>query len=208
MWRQPLNRWKLAWFCLTTALLLSRPETALSLTDAESKSHGYDAAQYQIVDVYEFPGFSVFQFNLPVLSHYSYALTSDQEMLVIDPGREIDAYLDLAKKDSLQIKGVFLTHSHADFIAGHMELAEAVSCPIYTSAISGAGYAFQPVQEGDSLKIGKAVLKVIETPGHTPDGLSGAVSGTDNSKEPKLIFTGDVKFVGGMGRPDLIEGTT
>ena len=87
-------------------------------------------------------------------------------------------------------------------------MKQAVGRPIYSSAISGAEYPFEPVKEGDRLEIGQAILKFVETPGHTPDGMSGYVYSKDELNTPKAIFTGDAKFVGGMGRPDLIEGTT
>ncbi len=76
-----------------------------------------------------FPGFEIVQFNLPVLSHYSYLLVSGKEALVVDPDRDINGYLDHAKKHGLTIKGVFLTHSHADFVAGHLELVRSLKVP-------------------------------------------------------------------------------
>ena len=76
------------------------------------------------------------QMNLAVLSHYSYMITSDGKALVVDPGRDIQFYLDTAKAGNLTITGIFLTHSHADFVAGHTEMVKAVNCPIYQSALS------------------------------------------------------------------------
>ena len=91
--------------------------TATTMKDAEASKHGSDAAQYSIVDTYQFPGFAVVQIDLGVLSQYSYMVFSDKECLVVDPGRDVDVYVDKASKESATIKGVYLTHSHADFVA-------------------------------------------------------------------------------------------
>ena len=193
---------------LVLALCLGFGSAAQSaeLKDAESTKHGYDAAWHQIVDTYTYPGFKVVQFNLPVLSHYSYILISGNEALVIDPDRDIKAYLDYSRNQGLTIKGVYLTHSHADFIAGHLEMVKALGCPIYQSAKSGAVYRIEPLQEGSTLQIGQASIKFIETPGHTPDSTSAVVYGSENKNVPQVIFTGDMLFVGSVGRPDLLEG--
>lgn len=176
------------------------------IKDSESASHDSAAAFYSVVDTYEFPGFKVIQFDLPVLSHFSYMLISKGEALVVDPGRDIDAYLDAAKKEKVKINGVFLTHSHADFVAGHMELAQAVKCPIYQNKSSGAEYSFVPLVEGSEIEIGEAVVRFMETPGHTPDGLCALVFSARDKDKPELLFTGDTLFVGSVGRPDLLEG--
>ena len=97
---------------------------AAEVEDAEAATHGNEAASYQVVETYEFPGFKIVQFDLAVLSHYSYMLISDGECLVIDPGRDIFAYVAMAEKEGVKITGVWLTHSHADFVAGHVEFAE------------------------------------------------------------------------------------
>ena len=107
------------------------------IKDAESATHGGDAAMHQIVDTYRFPGFGVVQVNLPVLSHYSYILVSGKEALVVDPDRDVQFYLDYAAKTSLTIKGVYLTHSHADFVAGHLEIVKAALCVKYCG-VSGS----------------------------------------------------------------------
>jgi hydroxyacylglutathione hydrolase len=127
--------------------------------------------------------------------------------LVVDPCRDISFILDVAKKEGAKIIGVYLSHSHADFVAGHMELVNALKCPIYQSHKSGAEYPFKPVQEGSEIRVGKALVKFLETPGHTPDGMCALVYGPDNAHVPELMFTGDVLFVGSVGRPDLMGGT-
>ncbi len=193
----------------TAALCLSNPTVGLSkeIKDSESASHSADAADHWVVDTYKFPGFKVIQTTLPVLSVYSYLLISDGEALMVDPTRDISFYLDKAKEQNAKIKGVYLTHSHADFVAGHMEMVAKLNIPIYQSHLSGAKYEFQPLDESSTLKIGQATLKFMDTPGHTPDGMCAAVYGKESTDSPELLFTGDVMFVGSVGRPDLMEGT-
>jgi hydroxyacylglutathione hydrolase len=178
-----------------------------SIKDTESASHGDEAASYQIVNTYQYPGCRLVQFNLRVLSHYSYMLISGRNALVVDPGRDVFAYLDLAKKEKLKIMGVFLTHNHADFVAGHLELAKAADCHIYASAKSGDQFPHQALKEGSKIAVGEAVVKILETPGHTPDGLCGLVSPKKQPDKPNLILTGDALFIGSVGRPDLMGGT-
>ncbi len=178
------------------------------MKDSESATHDADASKYYIVDTYRFADFQLIQLELPVLSIYSYMLVSDGKALVVDPCRDISIFLEIAKKENLKIIGVYLTHSHADFVAGHTELVNAVKCPIYQSHISGVAYPFEPLQEGSEIQVGKAVVKFLETPGHTPDGMCALVYGADQPNVPELAFTGDVLFVGSVGRPDLIGGNT
>ncbi len=105
-----------------------------------------EAATYHIINTYEYPGFKLIQFHLPVLAQYSYLLVSGDKALVVDPGRDVSVYLDQAKKEGARIMGVFLTHNHADFVAGHMELAKKANCPIFASADSGCTFRFQPLR--------------------------------------------------------------
>lgn len=176
------------------------------IKDSESASHSDEAARYAIVDTYEFPGFRIVQFDLAVLSHYSYILTSSSEALIVDPGRDIDAYVEYVKKEKLTVKGIYLTHSHADFVAGHLEAAKEFGCPVYINQAAGAGYKHEPVKEGSEIAIGEAVVKVIETPGHTPDGTCGLVYSRGAAGAVRAIFSGDTLFIGGVGRPDLVGG--
>lgn len=195
---------------LAAVLLLLMPAGlfASRIKDSESTTHGADASQYSIVETYTFPGFSVIQIDLPVLSVYSYLLVSKGDALVIDPVRDTAIYTDTAKTAGATIKGVYLSHSHADFVAGHMELKKKLNCPIYQSHNCGAEYEFTAMDESSIITIGDATLKFMDTPGHTPDGMCAAVYSKENPNVPELIFTGDVLFVGSVGRPDLMEGTT
>jgi len=203
---------KYGWvFCfigfLFTALFFCGVVRAGDIRDSESATHAIDASQYRIVDTYVFPGFRLIQFELPTLSIYSYMLISDDRALVVDPSRDISLFLDTAGKEGLKIVGVYLSHSHADFVAGHLEMAKAAGCPVYQSHKSGVKYPFKPLKEGSAIQVGKVAIKFIETPGHTPDGMCGLVYGPENPDVPELMFTGDVLFVGSVGRPDLLGGT-
>ena len=111
---------------LVCGLVLPAKAAEGKLKDSESATHGTGDAFHQVVETYRFPGAEIVQFNLPVLSHYSYMLAAGKEALVVDPSRDIGAYLDHAKKHGWTVKGVFLTHSHADFVAGHLELVRAL----------------------------------------------------------------------------------
>jgi len=181
--------------------------TAGQIKDAESVTHADTASEYQIVDTYKYPGFEIVQFTLSVLSHYSYIVTSGSDALVVDPGRDAQTYLNFMREHKLAVKGVFLTHSHADFVAGHIELVKAAGCPIYASGTSGSEYEHQAVKEGDQIVVGEALVRIVETPGHTPDGLCGCVFSKQKSDQPVAIFTGDTLFVGSIGRPDLLPKT-
>lgn len=197
---------------LTMALLvmvMTIPGTivATDVKDAESASHGEDSASYVLVDTYAYPDFKVLQFNLAVLSHYSYLLCSGTECLVVDPGRDVFTYLEYAQKEGVTIKGVLLTHSHADFVAGHMELVKAAGCPVYASALGNQEYPHKPLSEGAEVSIGSVTVKAVETPGHTPDGLTAYVYNATGDTDPTVLFTGDTLFVGSVGRPDLMGGT-
>jgi len=177
------------------------------IKDSESATHESDSSKHKIVETYSFPGFKVIQFSLPVLSVYSYLLVSDGEALLVDPVRDISLYLETAKKEGARIKGVYLTHSHADFVAGHTEIKKALNVPIYQSHKSGAKYPIEATDEKSTVNVGKATLKFMDTPGHTPDGQCCAVYSQEDANNPKLLFTGDVLFVGSVGRPDLMEET-
>lgn len=184
--------------------LISAGSMAATIKDSETASHNTDAGRHGIVGTYSFPGFKVIQFDLPVLSIYSYMLISGGEAIVVDPVRDAQIYLETARKNNVSIKGVYLSHSHADFVAGHMELKKQINAPIYQSHRSGVNYPFIAVDETSDVKIGSAHLKFMDTPGHTPDGMCLAVYASKTAPRPELLFTGDVLFVGSVGRPDLM----
>jgi glyoxylase-like metal-dependent hydrolase (beta-lactamase superfamily II) len=193
---------------ITLMLLWSAVAWGAGIKDVESASHADTAALVELVNTYQGTGYQVLQFNLAVLSHYSYLLVSGKEALVIDPDRDIDAYLEAVRKAGAEIKGVFLSHSHADFVAGHMELTKAIGCPIYFSDTSAPLYPHQSIKDGSVIRVGEAQIKILETPGHTPDGLCGVISAKSVPDNPEMMFSGDTLFVGSVGRPDLMGGTT
>src|ERR1700683_2733055 len=146
------------------------------------------------------------QFYLPCLAHASYVI-GDQATgtaAVIDPQRDTDQYVAFAAEHKLKIKHVFLTHLHADFVAGHLELRDRVGARIYLGAAAKAAYAFTSLHEGDTVELGRVRLKALETPGHTPESISIVVYDLDVSEtQPHAVLTGDTLFIGDVGRPDL-----
>jgi hydroxyacylglutathione hydrolase len=146
------------------------------------------------------------QFYLPCLAHASYLIGDAQSgtAAVVDPQRDIDQYIAFAAEHSLRIQHVFLTHLHADFVAGHLELRDRVGAKIYLGAAAKASYAFTPLRDGDLLEFGQVRLKILETPGHTPESISIVVYRLDASDTlPHAVLTGDTLFIGDVGRPDL-----
>jgi hydroxyacylglutathione hydrolase len=146
------------------------------------------------------------QFYLPCLAHASYMI-GDVETgtaAVVDPQRDTDQYIAFAAEHALKIKHVFLTHLHADFVAGHLELRDRVGARIYLGAAAKAAYAFTPLRDGDILEFGRVRLKVLETPGHTPESISIVAYDLNASDtQPYAVLTGDTLFIGDVGRPDL-----
>ena len=146
------------------------------------------------------------QFYLPCLAHASY-LVGDEATgtaAVVDPQRDIDQYVAFAAEHALKIRHVFLTHLHADFVAGHLELRDRASATIYLGATAKAAYPFTPLHDGDLLEFGRVRLKILETPGHTPESISIVVYDRDVSEtQPYAVLTGDTLFIGDVGRPDL-----
>jgi hydroxyacylglutathione hydrolase len=146
------------------------------------------------------------QFYLGCLAHASYLIGSEGEAVVVDPQRDVDQYLDEAAAQALKIKYIIETHLHADFVSGHRELAGRTGAEIVFGAQAGAEFPHRAVREGDEIRIGKVVLRIIETPGHTPESISVLVIDTEVSSQPRKILTGDTLFVGDVGRPDLAGG--
>lgn len=179
---------------------------AEKLKDSESATHSSDAATYKVIATYKFPGFKLIQFDLAVLSQFSYMVISDGKALVIDPNRDVEAYIQNAKKEGASIIGVLLTHNNADFVAGHMELSTLANCPIYISEKAGAGFKHKALKEGSVINVGQASLKCLETPGHTTESMSALLFSKAHPEKPLGIITGDALFVGSVGRPDLMGG--
>jgi hydroxyacylglutathione hydrolase len=143
------------------------------------------------------------QFYLGCLAHASYLLGSEGEAAVVDPQRDVEQYLDEARASSLRIRYVIETHLHADFVSGHRELAARTGAEIVFGARARAAFEHRAVAEGDELRLGGVVLRILETPGHTPESISILVIDEASSREPLMVLTGDTLFIGDVGRPDL-----
>ncbi len=146
------------------------------------------------------------QFYLGCLAHASYLIGSEGEAAVVDPQRDVDEYINEAEAQGLKIRYVIETHLHADFVSGHRELAARTGAEIVFGKEAGATFPHRGVRDGDENKIGKVVLRFLETPGHTPESISVLVTDTEVSSQPQKILTGDCLFVGDVGRPDLAGG--
>ena len=150
------------------------------------------------------------QYYLGCLAHASYLLGDEASStaIIVDPQRDIQRYLADAEKWGLQIRHVFLTHFHADFVAGHLELRDLFGleggATIHLGSRAQAEYAFVAMKDGDTLEFPGLRLQVLETPGHTIESISILVF--DLAKDPAkpyAVLTGDTLFIGDVGRPDL-----
>ena len=147
------------------------------------------------------------QFYLGCLAHASYMVVDEETKVaaVVDPQRDVQIYLDEAEEHGWSIRYVFLTHFHADFLAGHIELRDRCGAKIYLGAKAEAEYEFTPVKQGDVVEYGRVRLQILETPGHTPEGISILVFDLNKSEtDPHAVLTGDTLFIGDVGRPDLL----
>ncbi|HXM03315.1 MAG TPA: MBL fold metallo-hydrolase, partial [Chthoniobacterales bacterium] len=140
------------------------------------------------------------RFFVSGLAHASYIVASDSEAIVIDPERRVQGYLDYLAKNNFSLKAIFLTHPHADFVAGHAELAARTGAPIFISDQAPASFSHQDLKEGDRFKVGSLEIVALATPGHSPDSVCLSVS---EDGRPVAVFSGDTLFAGDVGRPDL-----
>ena len=146
------------------------------------------------------------QYYLGCLAHASYLLGDEASFsaIIVDPQRDIEQYLADAEKLGLQIRDVFLTHFHADFVAGHLELRDRCGATIRLGSRAKAEYAFVAMKDGDTLEFPGIRLKVLETPGHTIESISILAFDLEKSSaKPYAVLTGDTLFIGDVGRPDL-----
>jgi glyoxylase-like metal-dependent hydrolase (beta-lactamase superfamily II)/rhodanese-related sulfurtransferase len=147
------------------------------------------------------------QFYLGCLAQASYMIGSKGEAAVVDPRRDIEAYLEEAEREGLKVRHVIETHLHADFVSGHRELAARTGAKIYFGAKAQAKFDYVAVNEGDEIAMGDVTLRFLETPGHTPESLSVLVIDREKSETPEAVLTGDTLFIGDVGRPDLLGST-
>jgi len=143
------------------------------------------------------------QFYLGCLAHASYMLGSEGNAIVVDPQRDVEIYLEAAQKQHLQIRHIFETHLHADFVSGHRELAARTGATIYMGKAAGATFPHVDVTDGFELRVGKLHIRALETPGHTPESICLVVTDEEKSQRPWAVLTGDTLFIGDVGRPDL-----
>jgi glyoxylase-like metal-dependent hydrolase (beta-lactamase superfamily II)/rhodanese-related sulfurtransferase len=143
------------------------------------------------------------RFYLGCLAHASYAVCSDGIAAIIDPQRDVEIYLEAAASNRWKIEHVIETHLHADFVSGHLELAERTGARIYIGAGSGALFPHIAVKDGDEIQFGQCRLRFLQTPGHTVESICVLMADLGQPHRPQMVFTGDTLFVGDVGRPDL-----
>jgi glyoxylase-like metal-dependent hydrolase (beta-lactamase superfamily II)/rhodanese-related sulfurtransferase len=148
------------------------------------------------------------QFYLSCLAHASYMLGSAGEAVVVDPQRDVEIYIQAAAENKLTIRYIFETHLHADFVSGHRELAQRTGAQICMGAAAGAQFPHRAVRDRDEITFGKCRIRVLETPGHTPESICLVVFDAENGPAPKMVLTGDTLFIGDVGRPDLSPAHT
>lgn len=145
------------------------------------------------------------------LAQASYFIGCQQHgvAMVIDPKRDVDTYMEIARQNNMQITHVAETHIHADFLSGSRELAALTGAKLYLSDEGGPDWQYQfdhvSLKDGDEFKVGNLKIEVIHTPGHTPESISFLLTDPLASDKPVMVFTGDFVFVGDIGRPDLLE---
>lgn len=147
------------------------------------------------------------QYYLGCLSHASYLIIDDKTKtaVVVDPQRDVEQYIADATAAGCTIKHVFLTHFHADFLAGHIELRDKCGAKIHLGQRAEAEFQAQKMKDGDRIEFGDVRLEILETPGHTPEGISILVYDlAKDTKAPLAVLTGDTLFIGDVGRPDLL----
>jgi hydroxyacylglutathione hydrolase len=138
------------------------------------------------------------------LAQAAYYIEADGEAAIIDPLRDYQEYMELASSRNARIKYIFETHFHADFVSGHIDLASKTEAKIVYGPTTKTSYSVHVARDGEELKLGNAKIKVLHTPGHTPE--SSCFLAIDEQGRSTAVFTGDTLFVGDVGRPDLLDG--
>ena len=139
------------------------------------------------------------------LSEAAYYIESEGEVAIIDPLRDTEEYVKLAKENNASIKYIFETHFHADFVSGHIDLSNKTGAPIIYGPDAITSYDVHNAKDNEIFKLGKITIQVLHTPGHTLE--SSCYLLRDEKDKPHAIFTGDTLFVGDVGRPDLSSGS-
>ena len=149
---------------------------------------------------------NIYQFFVPGIAHSSYIVAGDKTCAVIDPERDVTRYLDAATQMGLRITIIMETHLHADFVSGHLDLADATGARIYASRSGNCAFPHVPLVEGDEIQLETIHFSVIETAGHTPEHVCYIATDKTRGATPIALFSGDTLFVGDVGRPDLFPG--
>jgi hydroxyacylglutathione hydrolase len=145
-------------------------------------------------------------FFVPGLAHLSYLLGGKETCAIIDPRRDIEEYITVTKAMGMRITHILETHLHADFVSGHIDLAARTGAEIIVPKAGQCKFPHQPVKEGDEFQIEDMKIRVLDTPGHTPEHITYMVTDRSRGAEPSVLFCGDTLFVGDVGRPDLFPG--
>jgi rhodanese-related sulfurtransferase/glyoxylase-like metal-dependent hydrolase (beta-lactamase superfamily II) len=191
---------------LSLALLLAARGVAPA-QDAERATHGDEAATPQVSYERTVGAVTLRQYQLGCLSQLTYLIVSGAEAVVVDPQRDVEHYVRDAKELGARILYVALTHTNADFVAGHTELAARQGAEILISADSGSRFPHRGLRDGDRVPLGAATIEFWATPGHTLDSMSLLVRVPGGEADPLWLLTGDALFIGSIGRPDLAQGT-
>jgi glyoxylase-like metal-dependent hydrolase (beta-lactamase superfamily II) len=146
------------------------------------------------------------QYYLDCLSHASYLIADETtgKAVVVDPQRDISEYLTDAEDKGLTIELVLETHFHADFLSGHLELAQATGAQIGYSSVAETEFEMRPLADGERISLGEVELEIRHTPGHTPESMSIVIYEHAGDETPYGVLTGDTLFIGDVGRPDLL----
>ncbi len=190
---------------LIAPLLLLLAATAAPAQDAERAAHGDEASSPQVAFEQKGKDHVLRQYQLGCLSHLSYLLVSGQDAAVIDPQRDVEHYLRDAEALGATVRHVLLTHNHADFVAGHTELRHRTGAGIAISALAQAEFEHRALRDGDRVTVGKVTVEAWQTPGHTPNAMTFLVRAPGAGADPAYALTGDTLFIGGIGRPDLLD---
>ena len=146
------------------------------------------------------------QHYLDCLSHASYLVGDETtgRAIVVDPQRDVAVYVTSAKEHGLEIELVIETHFHADFLSGHLELAEATGAQIGFGSVAVTEFASRKFADGERISLGEVTLEILHTPGHTPESISIVVYERPDDEVPYGVLSGDTLFIGAVGRPDLL----
>lgn len=206
---QSMNEYRAAARAALCAVALPVAAFAAQVPDAEEATHADAAATPQVSYERTAGDVTLRQYQLGCLSQLSYLIASRGDALVVDPARDVDHYVRDAKALGARIRYVVLTHTNADFVAGHTELATRAGAEILISADSASQFPHRALRDGDSVPLGGATFEFLATPGHTLDSLSVLVHVPAAAVEadPLWVLTGDALFIGSIGRPDLAQGT-